>query len=74
MKKVYIFFNIFYSMDNRKGEKGKLFFTKYFISIYNNKIYFSMYNVVIELVMDNEKGEYFNQKYIYIEYNLKYNL
>jgi hypothetical protein len=42
-------------MDNRKGEKGKLFFTKYFIIIYNNKIYISMYKFVIVLVMDNEK-------------------
>ena len=47
-------------MDNRKGKKGKLFFTKYFIIIYNNKIYFLIYNFVIVLVMDNEKGEYFN--------------
>jgi hypothetical protein len=32
-----IFFDIFFSLDNKKGKKGKLFFLKYFVSIHANK-------------------------------------
>jgi len=46
-------------MDNKKGKKGKLFFTKLFITKYVLKIINIIKLIMTELVTDNEKGKHF---------------
>ena len=44
-------------MDNEKGEKGKLFFLKYFVIDYDLITKYIIKIIMTELVMDNEKGK-----------------
>ena len=45
-------------MDNKKGKKGKLFFTKIFITKYVLIKYILIKIFMTELVTDNEKGKH----------------
>jgi hypothetical protein len=44
-------------MDNKKGKKGKLFFSKYFLIIYHLIILIVYKIFMTEMVTDNAKGK-----------------
>ena len=44
-------------MDNKKGKKGKLFFSKYFLIINDNEYFKNIKIFKSELVTDNAKGK-----------------
>ena len=57
LKIVHFFSKKNLAMDNKKGKKGKMFFIKYYMTIYDNILYKYCNKFMTVLVTDNGKGK-----------------